>query len=119
MKQKTESKHKPKLKKSSNEEPSYDYDDDYEDSDGLNSHKQEYFADCLSRQEEQSAQIKQKEQLQHIDHDTPTDEENELVADAADVAEANTTENKDVEPPEPEIQEQLDLVAQSTCLTKK
>ena len=36
LKQKTETNHKPKLNKSSKEEPSYDYDDDYDDSDGLN-----------------------------------------------------------------------------------
>ena len=109
MKQKTETNHKPKLNKSSKEEPSYDYDDydDYDDSDGLNPQQQEYFADYLSRQQqEKSAQVEQaeqEEQLQPIDHDPPTDEENELVADKADVAEANTTENENLEPPEPEI----------------
>ena len=114
LKQKTETNHKPKSNKSSKEEPFYDYDDDYDDLDSLNPQQQEYFADYLCRQQEQSAQVKQveqEEQLQLIDHDTSTDEENELFADAADVAEANTTENEDVEP---EMQEQPDLVAQPT-----
>ena len=99
LKQKTETNHKHKPNKSSKEYPSYDYHDDYNDSDGLNPHPQKYFADYLSRQQEQSAQVKQveqeeqEEQSQAIDHNTPTDEENELVADAADVAEANTAEN--------------------------
>ena len=53
-------------------------------------------------------------ELQPIDHDTPTDEENELVGDAADVAEANATENEDVELPESEIREPPDPVAQPT-----
>ena len=113
-KQKTETNHKPKLNKSNKDKPSYDYNDDYDDSDGLNPQQQEYFADYLSRQQEQSAQDKQaeqEEQLQPMDHDTLTDEENELVTDATDGAEANTIENEDVEPPEPEIQEQPDLVA--------
>ena len=102
----------PKLNKSSKQEPSYDYDD----SDGLNPQQQEYFADYLSRQQDQSAQVKQaeqEEQLQPIDHDTPTDEENELVGDTADVVEANTTENEDAEPPEPETQDQPYLVAKA------
>ena len=71
-----ETNHKPKVNKSSKEDPSYDYDDDYNDSDGLNSHQQKYFADYLSRQQEQSAQVKQveqEEQPQPIDHTTPTD----------------------------------------------
>ena len=117
LKQKTETNHKPNVNKSSKEDPSYDYHDDYNDSDGLNPHQQKYFADYLSRQPEQSAQVKQVEQEdqpQAVDHNTPTDEENELVADAADVAEANTAENEDVEPSGPEIQEQPDSVAQPT-----
>ena len=104
------------VEQSSNEEPFYDY-DDYDDSDGLNPQQQEYFADYLSRQQEQSAEVKQveqEEQLQPIDQDTLTDEENELVADAADVAEATSTENENVEPPESEIPEQQDRVAQPT-----
>ena len=83
-----ETNHKPKLSKSSKDEPSSDYDNDYDDSDGLNCQQLEYFADYLSRQQELSAQVKQvvqEEQLQPIDHDPPIDEENELVADAADV----------------------------------
>ena len=120
LKQKTETNHKPKVNKSSKEDLSYDYDDDYNDSDGLNPHQQKYFADYLSRQQEQSAQVKQVEQEEHpqpIDHNTLTDEENELAADAADVAEANTAENEDVEPSGQEIQEiqeQPDSVAQPT-----
>ena len=55
-------------------------------------------------------QVEQEEQLQSIDHNTLTDEENELVADAVHVAEANTTENE--RGLEPERQEQPDLVAQ-------
>ena len=43
-----------------------------------------------------------------------TDEENGLVADTAGVAEANATENEDVEPRGPKIQEQPDPVAQPT-----
>ena len=102
LKQKTETNHKPNVNKSSKEDPSYDYHDDYNDSDGLNPHQQKYFADYLSRQQEQSAQVKQveqEEQSQAIDHYTQTDKENELAADAADVAEANTAANEDVEKP--------------------
>ena len=116
LKQKTENNHKPNLNKSSKEEPFYDYDDDYDDSDGLNPQQQESFADYLSRQQEHSPQVKQakqEKQLQPTDHDTPTDEENELVA------EANTTVNEDVEPPEPEIQDPPDLVAQPTMPDQK
>ena len=65
----------------------------------------------MSKQQEQSAQVKQveqEEQLQPIDYDTSTNEENELLV------EANTTENEDVEPPESKIQEQPEPVAQPT-----
>ena len=58
LKQMTETNHEPNLNKSSKEDPSYDYHDDFHDSDGLNPHQQKYFADYLSRQQEQSAQVK-------------------------------------------------------------
>ena len=50
LKQKAETNHKPKLNKSSKEEPSYHYDDYdyYDDYDGLNPQQQGYFADYLS-----------------------------------------------------------------------
>ena len=115
LKQKTETNIEPNVNKARKENSSYDYHDDFHDSDGLNPHQQKYFADYLSRKTEQSAQVKQVEQEdqpQAIDHNTPTDEENELAADAADVAEANTEENEDVEPSGLEIQEQPDSVAE-------
>ena len=67
LKQKAETNHKPKLSKSSKEEPFYDY-DDYDDSDGLNPRQYEYFADHLSRQQEQSAQVKKVEKEEQLKH---------------------------------------------------